>query len=142
MAPPAARSAVTSAASPTIATGRRSHVVPRIEHTAAPALLAGAAVCSIRGTTWLRRPVAIVGLAALVTADLAAGGAIARGNRMMTNPLDGIDRLTPVDLTTYYRTGGAATFLQQHLHESPSRFFGYAPDVGGQPLAYTFRFAD
>jgi hypothetical protein len=107
-----------------------------------PALLAGAAVCSINDTRWLRRPVAIVGLAALVTADLAAGGVTARSNRMMTNPLDGIDRLTPVDLATYYQTGGAATFLQQHLRESPSRFLGYAPDVGGQPLAYTFRFAD
>jgi hypothetical protein len=107
-----------------------------------PALLAGATVCSLRDTRWLRPPVAFVGLAALVAVDLAAGGVIARTNRMMTNPLDGIDRLTPVDLATYYHTAGAATFLQQHLLESPSRFFGFAPDVGGQPLAYTFRFAD
>jgi hypothetical protein len=61
---------------------------------------------------------------------------------MLTNPLDGIDRLTPVDLATYYQTGGATRFLQQQLMESPSRFLGYAPDVDGHPLAYTFRFVD
>jgi hypothetical protein len=107
-----------------------------------PALLAGAAMSSIRDTRWLRRPVAIVGLAALVAADLAVGGATARSNRMLTNPLDGIDRVTPVDLATYYHTGGATRFLQQQLMQSPSRFVGYAPNVDGHPLAYTFRFVD
>jgi hypothetical protein len=61
---------------------------------------------------------------------------------MMTNPLDGIDRLTPLDLATYYHSSGAASFLQRRLLEAPSRFLGFAPDVDGQPLAYTFRFAD
>ena len=78
----------------------------------------------------------------LVASDLAVGGAIARAQRMLTDPLDGIERLATVDLATYYQRTGAADFLQQQLALAPARFVGYAPDVDGRQLAYTFRFAD
>jgi hypothetical protein len=74
--------------------------------------------------------------------DLAVGGASARGGRALRDPLDGIAALAPVDLSTYYRPTGAAAFLQRHQSDPPFRYFGYAPDVDGQPLAYTVRFLD
>jgi hypothetical protein len=116
-----------------------------------PAMLAGATVSTAPYTGWWRRTVFRSGIAfavagmlvvGFVTADLTVGGARARADQMLTNPLDGIERLTPVDLATYYQGTGASDFLQQRLAESTSRFFGYAPDVNGRPLAYTFRFVD
>jgi len=116
-----------------------------------PAMLAGVATSAAHDAGWWTRAVSRFGVPStliamlvvtLVTADLAVGGAKARGDRMVIDPLDGIDRLTPVDLATYYQATPAATFLAQRLAESPSRFLGYAPDVDRHPLAYTFRFAD
>jgi hypothetical protein len=116
-----------------------------------PALLAGAttsaALCP-SGGLWAvsrSRVFAAVGAAlvvGLVTVDLAVGGAWARAEHMLTDPRDGIDRITPVDLATSYRDTEASQFLRQRLAESPSRFLGYAPTANGRPLAYTFRFAD
>ncbi len=116
-----------------------------------PAMLAGATISAApyRGR-WVgavfrsRIALAVAGIlvVALVTVDLTVGGARARGDQMLTNPLDGIERLTPVDLATFYQDTGASHFLQQRLAESPSRFFGYAPNVNGRPLPYTFRFVD
>jgi len=60
----------------------------------------------------------------------------------LRDPLDGIAALAPVNLSTYYQPTGAAAFLQQHLSDPPFRYFGYAPDVDGQPVAYTVRFLD
>lgn len=116
-----------------------------------PAMLAGATISVAPGESrWTRGvsrsgvPLALVATLAvgLVCADLAVSGARARADRMVIDPLDGIDRLTPVDLATYYQATPAAAFLAQHLAESPSRFVGYAPNVDGHPLAYTFRFVD
>ena len=78
----------------------------------------------------------------VVVGDLAVGGASARGGRALRDPFDGIAALAPVDLSTYYRPTGAVAFLQQHQSDPPFRYFGYAPDVDGQPLAYTVRFLD
>ncbi|HEY3061624.1 MAG TPA: YfhO family protein [Chloroflexota bacterium] len=116
-----------------------------------PAMLAGATVsCAPHTVQWLRevarsrfrlRVVAAL-VAVLVTADLALGGARARADRMLTDPLDGIERLTEVDLATYDQHTGASAFLEQRLAESPSRFVGFAPEIDGRLLPYTFRFAD
>jgi hypothetical protein len=86
-------------------------------------------------------PIAVAVVVGFMTADLALGGATARANRMLTDPIDGIERLTEVDLTTYYRQTGASSFLEQRVAQTPSRFFGFAPDIDGRQLAYTFRFA-
>ena len=107
-----------------------------------PALLAGTAVCSMRKAKWFRHAALTIGLIAILTADLAFGGIVARAERLLTNPLDGIERLTPVNLATYYQPTPPGTFLAQQLRDSPARFLGYAPHVDGQELAYTFRFAD
>jgi hypothetical protein len=107
-----------------------------------PALLAGASVSAMNGWRWTRRPGVLFGVVCLVTADLALSGARARADRLLTNPLDGIEHLTPVDLAAFYRSTAASAFLDQQTIESPARFFGYAPDVDGHPLPYTFRFVD
>jgi hypothetical protein len=104
-----------------------------------PALLAGSCVSATCHRSWARRRGVLFGLVLLVAADLALGGAKARSDRLLTNPLDGIERLTPVDLATLHQPTPASAFLEQ---QSPSRFFGFAPDVDGRPLPYTFRFVD
>ena len=140
------------------------HVLPGFEHlhphaperilTVAylgPALLAGVTISALQGGRWWMRRIstsAIRGVAAvalvigIVTVDLAVGGAKARLDRSPGDPLDGIATLAPVNLNSYYQTSGAAAFLQQRLAVSPSRFFGYAPNVGGRMLAYTVRWLD
>jgi hypothetical protein len=114
-----------------------------------PALLAGAAISVAHSKGWwistrLRTglmPAVVASLVVLVVAaDLAAGGSKARSDRLLKDPFDGIAALAPVDLSTYYRASDAAAFLQ--VHRTDSRYFGYAPDVGGQPQAYTLRFLD
>ncbi len=108
-----------------------------------PALLAGVCVQAIGASKWSpRRTVTLGVMAIVITTDLALGGAKARGDRLLIDPLDGIERLTPVDLATYYQPTLAAAFLEQRQAQSPARFLGYAPDVNGRPLAYTFRFVD
>ena len=116
-----------------------------------PALLAGATVSWAPDTVaWLREvshsrarmTIVALLLAAFITADLALGGARARADRMLTDPLDGIERLAAVDLATYYRNTGASAFLGQRLAEAPFRVLGFAPEIDGRQLAYTFRFAD
>src|SRR5712692_3426704 len=116
-----------------------------------PALLAGATITVAHDKGWWIRPGFAHGIAGavapmlvvlLLTADLAASGARARTDRALRDPLDGIAALAPVDLSTYYQASGAAAFLQQQLMESPFRYFGYAPDVHGQPIAYTVRFLE
>jgi Bacterial membrane protein YfhO len=112
-----------------------------------PALLAGATVSALTESAWWRwRISAVVStrvVAALVlgvvTLDLAVGGAKARADRAPRDPLNGIATLVPVDLPTFYQPSGAASFLQQQLAVSSSRFAGYAPDVDGRRLAYTVR---
>jgi hypothetical protein len=112
-----------------------------------PAMLAGATVSAMTNTrSRLRGVIPIRGVFALVVmlvaADLAAGGAMARAQWMLTDPLDGIQRLAAVDLATYYQRTGASNFLERQLALVPARFVGYAPEIGGRQLAYTFRFAD
>jgi hypothetical protein len=116
-----------------------------------PALLAGATLsvadhkdlCMRAGTHFgVALAVVVTLVVALVTADLALGGARARSERMLIDPLDGIERLTPIDLATYYQATPASSFIAQHTLESPARFLGYAPSVNGHVLAYTFRFVD
>jgi hypothetical protein len=116
-----------------------------------PALLAGATITVAHDKGWWIRPGFALGITRsvapmlvvlLVTADLAASGARARTDRTLRDPLDGIAALAPVDLSTYYQPSGAAAFLQQQLMEPPFRYFGYAPDVHGQPIAYTVRFLE
>ena len=116
-----------------------------------PALLAGATLSALQERRlWRRAPGAqhISGVLAsgvlvlIVAADLAAGGAKARADYALTDPLSGADRLTPVNLLTYYQPDGAARFLQQRRADSPSRYLGYAPQVGGRALPYTTRFLD
>jgi Bacterial membrane protein YfhO len=112
-----------------------------------PAMLAGVTVSAVpdtlsrlRGVTSMRIVVACV--VVLVAADLAVGGAMARAQRMLVDPLDGIERLAAVDLARYYQRTGAADFLERQLAIAPARFVGYAPEIEGRQLAYTFRFAD
>ncbi len=107
-----------------------------------PALLAGSCVQALCAQEWFRRRAIILGLVALITADLTVSGGRARGDRLLIDPLDGIERLTPVDLATYYQPTEASVFLEQRQAQSPARFLGYAPEVDGRPLAYTFRFVD
>src|SRR5262249_38530072 len=114
-----------------------------------PALLAGGTASNGPRTVRLRRVsrsrlrmALIVAVVGLITADLALGGSKARADRMLTDPLDGIERLSAVDLATSYRDTGASAFLEQRLAEVPSRFLGFAPEIDGRQLAYTFRFAD
>jgi len=59
----------------------------------------------------------------------------ARAGRALRDPLDGIAALAPVDLSMYYQPAGAAAF-SSNICQTPFRYFGYAPDVGGQPVAY------
>jgi hypothetical protein len=116
-----------------------------------PALLAGSTISACQNNRWLARRLSasaptrgavLALLVAAVTLDLAAGGAITFDDRMHKDRLDGVAALSRVDLATYYQPTGAAAFLQQQVVQSPGRFFGYAPDVDGQPLAYTMRFLD
>ena len=54
---------------------------------------------------------------------------------------EGVHRLMPVDLDTYYAPTPAAQFLQHQLRaEGQFRYLGYGPDASG--LAYTQRFSD
>src|SRR5262249_38272601 len=112
-----------------------------------PALLAGATISAapsiisgLRAHFPMR--VACAFVVVLIAADLAVGGAIARAQRMVIDPLDGIERLAAVDLATYYQHTGASDFLERQLALASSRFVGYAPEIDGRQLAYTFRFAD
>lgn len=107
-----------------------------------PALLGGWCVQAWCAHEWFRRRAIILGLVALITADLAVGGVRARSDRLLIDPLDGIERLTLIDLATYYRPTGASMFLKQRQAQSPFRFLGFAPNVDGRLLAYTFRFGD
>ena len=116
-----------------------------------PALLAGAAVSSVarRAATWralrrVPRPAAIAAsaLVLIVAADLAAAGAKARTDWALVDPLNGADKLTPVDLTTYYQSDAAASFLQAQAAQFPSRYIGYAPDLHGEPWPYSTRVFD
>jgi hypothetical protein len=116
-----------------------------------PALLAGATISVAHDKGWcirtafgsgITRTVVATLVVLFVTADLAAGGARARDDRTLRDPLDGIAALTAVDLTTYYQPAGAAAFLHQRQLESPTRYLGYAPDVYARPVAYTVRFLD
>jgi hypothetical protein len=116
-----------------------------------PALLAGATIAACQNSKWLMqrlsasvvaRRAAVMLVVGVVTLDLAAGGAKAFDERTHKDRLDGIAALSQVDLATYYHPSQAAAFLQQRLLQSPGRYFGYAPDVDGQSLAYTLRFLD
>ena len=116
-----------------------------------PALLAGAAVTAIQGRGWLLRGVRLAprggtfssGFVVLVVvADLALGGAKARSDVMLRDPINGADKLTPVDLSTYFQPGRAERFLQDRLAESPSRYIGYAPYLNGLAWPYSTRFMD
>jgi hypothetical protein len=117
-----------------------------------PSLLAGATLTTLAASgRWrrVRRPLtslvpALLGFALVlgVASDLASGGAKARADWLLHDPLNGVDKLTPVDLGTYYQADGAAQFLRQRLAEAPSRYLGYAPEVNGMALPYTTRFMD
>lgn len=116
-----------------------------------PSLLAGVAVDAVwRRRLWPRgvassprRQILASGLLVLVVvADLALGGAKARADYTLTDPLAGAEKLTPVDLATYYAASGAARFLQDRQAEAPVRYVGYAPEIGGRPLPYSTRFRD
>ena len=116
-----------------------------------PALLAGATISACQHQDWLMRRVSASALArgaavtlvvVVPTLDLAVSGAKAFEDRAPQDPLDGIAALARVDLETYYQPTSADIFLQQHLTQAPARYFGFAPDVDEQPLAYTVRFLD
>jgi hypothetical protein len=83
-------------------------------------------------------------LALIVTIDLAAAGAKARTDWTLIDPLNGADKLTPVDLATFYEPDPAARFLRSRAAESPSRYVGYAPHIHGEPepWPYSTRFLD
>lgn len=116
-----------------------------------PAVLAGAASTVLE--SWMPRLwrgphgsalrlVAPAVLVALVATDLAIWGSQGRTDYALTDPLNGADKLTPVDLAIYYRPDGVARFLQQQLAGEPWRFFGYAPNANGERWPYTTRFRD
>jgi hypothetical protein len=109
-----------------------------------PALLAGAVASVMPDIRWLRGTAGLAALVVimLVALDLAVGGAKARADRGLTNPLDGIEALSAVDLTAYYVPDGAASFLHPSVGQDPFRYIGYAPTVDGQPVAYTVRYLD
>ena len=116
-----------------------------------PALLAGANVAGVarRAAAWpmlVRLPHAAAILAGalvlVVTADLAAGGAKARHDWALVDPINGADKLTPVDLATYYTSDAAANFLRAQTAATPGRYVGYAPDIRGEPWPYSTRFFD
>jgi hypothetical protein len=116
-----------------------------------PALLAGAALCALQARGWrlgarqlgARARAFGPGLAVLlVVADLAAGGAKGRGDVLLTDPINGADRLTPVDLAAYFQPNGAARYLEQAFAASPGRYIGYAPYLDGKAWPYTTRFMD
>jgi hypothetical protein len=79
---------------------------------------------------------------AVVVVDLAIGGARARGDLMLHDPINGADKLTPVDLEAYFEPDAAARFLQERGAESPGRYFGYAPYLDRLAWPYTTRFID
>jgi hypothetical protein len=83
-----------------------------------------------------------VTLVVVVATDLASGGAKARTDWLLQDPLNGVDKLTPVDLGTYYQADGAVQFLRRRLAEEPGRYLGYAPEVNGRAMPYTTRFMD
>ncbi|MGI9149155.1 MAG: hypothetical protein ACR2IK_21835 [Chloroflexota bacterium] len=116
-----------------------------------PALLAGAAVSALRKQSWWGRalhgvaragPLVSTLVVLVIVADLANGSAKARADWALTDPLNGGDKLTPVDLGTYYQPNAAAAFLQSRLKESPDRYMGYAPSLDGEPWPYSTRFLD
>jgi hypothetical protein len=122
-----------------------------------PALLAGAALGAIweRRCCWPRfiRSAAPQRLAAcglvvvLVAADLTLAGARARSDFALFDPMNGADKLTPIDLSTYYSPDAGARFLQAQrtLDGVPTRYVGFAPYIDGetsQPWPYSTRFRD
>src|SRR5262249_38577270 len=78
----------------------------------------------------------------LVFMDLGIGGALARNARALSDPWDSVAALAPVDLDAYFEPSPAAAFLRDQMRDRPARYFGYAPYVDGQLLAYTVRFFD
>jgi hypothetical protein len=108
-----------------------------------PAVLAGAAVSAMQRRGWLLRgPFTSWVLVLLVTADLAVGGAKARGDVMLQDPLHGVEKLTPVHLASYVEPDAAELFLHQRLAETLNRYVGYAPYLNGKAWPYSIRFAD
>src|SRR5262249_676521 len=103
-----------------------------------PALLAGVGVVALGERGWLlrrgRRGARHRGpapglLVLLVAADLAVGDAKGRSDVTLTDVHNGADKLTPVDVVTYFEPDGAARFLQGQLQSdgTPGRYIGYAP---------------
>lgn len=78
----------------------------------------------------------------VVWGDLASGGAVARADYALTDPLSGTEKLAAIDLETYDEPNGVAVFLRQRLADGPFRYLGYAPELRGHPLPYTTRFLD
>ena len=96
-----------------------------------PALLAGGAVSTVarRAAAWsamrslpYATALASSAIVLMVTADLAVGGAKARTDSALVDPLNGADKLTPVNLATYYQSDAAADFLRARALESPGRY--------------------
>jgi len=106
-----------------------------------PALLAGLSVTALTSATGKHLLRAVLVLVVIV--DLAQGGARARADFALTDPLNGADKLTPVDLNTYYQPDAGAMFLQlQQTDGPPFRYVGYAPYLDGLHWPYSTRFHD
>jgi hypothetical protein len=136
--------------------GIHPHAPERIMTVAylGPALLAGVGLMAMEGRGWRlnriqlgprARTLAPWLLVLLVAADLGFSGAKARADVMLTDVQNGADKLTPVNLMTYYEPDGAAQFLRRQVQSdgTPSRYIGYAPYLSnGTAWPYTTRFAD
>jgi hypothetical protein len=136
--------------------GVHPHAPERIMTVAylGPALLAGAGLMAIEQRSWTFRRIQLGQrvrslapglLVLLVAADLTIGAANGRAGVMLTDNLNGADKLAPVSLTTYFEPDGAVRFLQDQLQSdgSPSRYIGYAPYTNhGLRWPYTTRFMD
>jgi hypothetical protein len=136
--------------------GIHPHAPERIMTVAylGPALLAGVGLMAMEERGWRlsriqlgprARTLAPWLLVLLVAADLGFSGAKARADVMLTDVQNGADKLTPVNLMTYYEPDGAAQFLRRQVQSdgTPSRYIGYAPYLSnGTAWPYTTRFAD